>query len=90
MRQDRADELYNRAEAILDDAAIGFGEPILWHLALRRHVDAMLALADRVFGGKASDPFSGQGLERRAPLGVGPRRAASGHALLQSGRYGRL
>jgi hypothetical protein len=75
MNQRRADQLYERAEEILDGHRNGFGEPILWHLALRRHTDAMLALASRVSEGKPADPFSRKGLERRAFL-LGAERAA--------------
>jgi len=75
MDHERADRLYERADAILDGLRNGFGEPILWHLALRCHTDAMLALASRVSEGKATDPFSRRGLERRA-FRLGSERAA--------------
>jgi hypothetical protein len=66
MDEARADRMYERADAILDGQRNGHGEPILWHLALRRHVDGMLALAGRLAAGRAADPFSGTGLARRA------------------------
>lgn len=76
MKNDCHDRLYDRASMILDGAGNGFGEPILWHLALRRHTEAMLALAGRVSSaGKPADPFSQQGLERRA-FRLGNKRAA--------------
>jgi hypothetical protein len=41
MSNDRHDRLYDRAITILDGGGNGFGEPILWHLALRRHTEAI-------------------------------------------------
>ena len=53
--------------AILDGAGIGMGELILWHLALRRHADPILALAARLRRqGKTAEAFSPDGLEHRA------------------------
>jgi hypothetical protein len=69
----RNQRLYERADAILDGRAIGFGEPILWHLALRKFGPAMLVLADRLTRtgsrhelGRVSDPFSPAGMTYRA------------------------
>lgn len=75
MNQEYADQLYKRADAILDGYRNGWGEPILWHLALRRHTDAMLALAIRISDGKVFDPFSRSGLGRKA-FRLGSKRAA--------------
>lgn len=63
----KLDSLWRRAWAIRGDHASGLYIPILWHLALRRHADAMLNLAD-TFGkaGRLSDPFSQSGLSYRA------------------------
>jgi len=63
----RHGRLYDRASRILEGRGNGFGEPILWHLALRRHTEAMLWLASVIDprGGPA-DSFSQAGLERRA------------------------
>jgi hypothetical protein len=80
MNAERTDALYDRAIEILDGRHRGLGEPILWHLALRRHADAMLALATRVSDGKASDSVSRSGLERRA-FRLGSARAAQ-HAAM--------
>jgi len=56
-----------RAFAILDGKANGIGMPVLHHLALRGMKDAMVALAYHQSGaGRFSDPFSPQGLCRRA------------------------
>ena len=69
----RNQRLFARAEAIFEGKAIGFGEPVLWHLALRRHAPAMLALANRYTQmgsrselGRMSDPFSPVGMTYRA------------------------
>lgn len=67
MEPSSEDRLYERAMTILDGGGVGMGEPILWHLALRRHADAMLALAARLGRqGKTADAFSPDGLEYRA------------------------
>ena len=52
----KLDRLYNRAEAILDGKANGFGMPILRTLAHRRHGPSMLSLAARqTEGGKRGE-----------------------------------
>ncbi|WP_156681109.1 hypothetical protein [Sphingomonas profundi] len=77
----RQDRLYDRASAILDGNAVGLGEPMLWHLALRRHTEAMLALSGRIRpAGKPADPYSQIGLERRA-FRLGNERAAQNLAM---------
>jgi hypothetical protein len=65
----------------------GLWLPIMWHLALRGHTDAMIELAswlsddnNRSSLGKASDPFSAAGLYRRAYL-KGNARAAQHMAM---------
>jgi hypothetical protein len=69
----RNQRLFERAEAVLDGNAVGFGEPVLWHLALRKFGPALLVLADRYTQsgsrtelGKTSDPFSPAGMTYRA------------------------
>ena len=69
----RNQRLFERAEAILDGNAVGFGEPVLWHLALRRFGPAMLVLANRYTQcgsrrelGRLSDSFSPVGMTYRA------------------------
>jgi hypothetical protein len=69
----RNERLFARAEAILEGKAVGFGEPVLWHLALRKHAPAMLVLANRYTQtgsrrelGRMSDPFSPIGMTYRA------------------------
>lgn len=63
----RADKLYALAFERLDRRRPGFGMPILWHLALRRHSDAMIALSSYLEApGPISDPFSAAGLAYRA------------------------
>ena len=70
---DKLDRLFNRADAILDGRACGFGEPILRHLALRKYGPAMLSLACRETAsgdladlGRVSDAHSPAGLMYRA------------------------
>jgi len=69
----RADKLYLRALNIREAHACGLWEPIMWHLALRGHVNAMVDLAHWLSEsnthrslGIASDAFSAAGLYRRA------------------------
>jgi TPR repeat protein len=69
----RADRLYARAWAIKDRKANGFWLPILQHLALHGHQDAMVTLADWYAGdsslgscGTFMDGYSAAGLYRRA------------------------
>jgi len=79
---DRAERLYERATAILDGKANGFGEPILWHLALRRNPAAMIDLANRLSCsnqlsdlGRTGDAWSAAGMYHRA-YRMGEHRAA--------------
>jgi hypothetical protein len=72
-REARLERLYVRACAILDGLANGFGEPILWHLALRCYTPAMVMLANRLSGaetraglGRPGDGFSAAGMYYRA------------------------
>lgn len=86
MRTEQQDRLYDRASSILEGGGNGFGEPILWHLALRRHTDAMLSLAGRLDPwGKPADPFSQRGLERRA-FRLGNERAGQHLAMTHFNR----
>ena len=69
----RLERLFVRAEAIREGRSNGLGEPILWHLALRKYGPAMLEVASRATRsgtrselGRPSDPFSPFGLMRRA------------------------
>ena len=66
----RLTRLYTRAVDIQDGKAKGFWLPIMWHLALRGHTDAMIQLANWYSSDKSlgatSDPFSPAGLYRRA------------------------
>ena len=70
---DKLDKLFLRAEAIFDGRSNGLGEPILWHLALRRYGPAMLEIACRATRsgkrselGRLADPCSPAGLMYRA------------------------
>jgi len=79
---DRAERLYERATAILDGKGNGYGEPILWHLVLRRHPAAMIDVANRLsFSnllsdlGRTADPWSAAGMYYRA-YRMGEHRAA--------------
>ncbi|HEY6814724.1 MAG TPA: hypothetical protein VI168_04210 [Croceibacterium sp.] len=70
---DRQDKQFVRAEAILEGRCNGLGEPILWHLALRRYGPAMLSLAcratqtgSRTALGRVRDAFSPAGMMYRA------------------------
>jgi hypothetical protein len=82
----RTDRLYRRALEIREAHAHGFWVPIMQHLALRGHVEAMVDLADWYSGsdgnslGIASDSFSAAGLCRRA-YRKGDARAARNLAL---------
>jgi hypothetical protein len=69
----RNERLFERAEAILDGNAVGLGEPVLWHLALRKFGPAMLELANRSTQtgtrrelGRTSDAFSPAGMTYHA------------------------
>jgi hypothetical protein len=76
--ESKKDRLFWRAQAILEGRGIGSGEPILWHLALRRHGLSMLEIAGRATWngsrselGRPADPISPAGLMYRAyRLGV--------------------
>ena len=82
----KADRLYDKGSAILHGQSVGFWMPIMWHLALRGHVDAMIELANwfsdddsaKSFGTPA-DPFSAAGLYCRA-YRKGDARAAGNAA----------
>ena len=72
-REARLERLYVRAFEILDGRANGFGEPILWHLALRRYTPALVMLANRRSEsetraglGRLGDGFSAAGMYHRA------------------------
>lgn len=78
----RADRLYERAMFIRDGRRRGLWLPIIWHLALRGHTDAMIDLAAWFSGdnhwsslGSPADTFSAAALYRRA-LRKGNARAA--------------
>lgn len=67
------DRLYLKALSIRHERGVGLWMPIMWHLVLRGHDDAMVELADWFSGkdtanevGKASDAFSAAGLYYRA------------------------
>jgi TPR repeat protein len=73
MTRETAERLYQRAVDIREGNANGHWVPIMWHLALRRHPDAMIDLAhwfsegNRLADlGAAKDSFSAAGLYRRA------------------------
>lgn len=69
----RADRLYANGLRIRHQHAVGLWLPIMRHLAMRGHVDAMIELADwysegdatQAFG-KPADSFAAAGLYRRA------------------------
>jgi hypothetical protein len=72
-RDKRFEEMYARAEAILEGRRNGRGLPILQHLALRQYGPAMLGLARRATEegrrselGRICDPYSPAGLMYRA------------------------
>lgn len=84
---DEAERLYQRALAIREIRTGGLWLPIMWHLALRGHTDAMIELANWCsYGnslqalGRASDRFSPAGLYRRA-YRQGDARAAQHMAM---------
>jgi hypothetical protein len=67
------ERLYLKALNIIHERSVGLWIPIMWHLALRGHTGAMVALADwlspdnsRKSLGKTSDRFSAAGLYYRA------------------------
>jgi hypothetical protein len=69
----RQDKLFLRAQLIFGGMVNGLGEPILWHLALRRYGAAMLEIANRRMRsgsrkdlGRIQDPSSPIGLTYRA------------------------
>ncbi|RYY42562.1 MAG: hypothetical protein EOP59_09735 [Sphingomonadales bacterium] len=79
--------LYAKAQQILHERRVGLWMPIMWHLALRGHTDAMIELADRFSDdnslkafGAPSRPFSAAGLYRRAAR-KGDARAARNAAM---------
>ncbi|MES2443447.1 MAG: hypothetical protein V4574_11505 [Pseudomonadota bacterium] len=53
----RNERLYVRALDIIDGRRNGFGEPILWHLALRGYGPAMIFLATRLSGAGTRSEF---------------------------------
>ncbi|TZG27600.1 hypothetical protein [Sphingomonas montanisoli] len=82
MNPAKAEALYLRALKIREDRRGGLWLPIMWHLALRRHADAMIELADWLSHdnrldafGRCADAFSAAGLYRRA-FRAGDARAA--------------
>jgi hypothetical protein len=81
------DRLYVKALSIRYERGVGLWVPIIWHLALRGHVGAMIELADWFSGGdsvrevgKTFGAFSAAGLYYRASR-KGDPRAASNMAL---------
>ncbi|MEG3176101.1 hypothetical protein U1872_07665 [Sphingomonas sp. RB3P16] len=81
------DRLYLKGLAIRDRQRVGLWQPIMWHLALRGHVGAMIELADWFSDddsissvGKSADPFCAAGLYRRA-YKKGDARAARNAAM---------
>jgi len=64
----REDRLFQRAQRILEGQANGFGEPILWHLALRGYGPAMLDLAGR-YTQTGSSSELGRLQDRNSPIG---------------------
>ncbi|WP_157219941.1 hypothetical protein [Flavisphingomonas formosensis] len=80
---DRAERLYLKAMQIREEHKPGRWAPILWHLAMRRHTEAMIDLAcwfcdtDKWPGrlGAQADSFSPAGLYYRA-FSLGNARAA--------------
>ena len=69
----RLDRLYDRALHIREHRSGGLWMPIIWHLALRGHTDAMIDLAAWFSDdngptslGMPSDTYSAAGLYRRA------------------------
>lgn len=84
---ERAEKLYMRGLEIRDKRSVGLWLPIMWHLALKGHLGAMIELASW-FGddnslrscGSAADAFSASGLYRRA-YRKGDARAAQHMAM---------
>ncbi len=73
----KLDRLYDKAEAILEGKAIGLGEPILWHLALRHYGPATLAIANRkTWNGRRSE--LGRTSDAHSPIGMMYRAYRSG------------
>ena len=88
----RLDALYDRSLRIRDRRSVGLWLPIIWHLTLKGHTDAMIDLAawfsgdnDRLSLGKPSDNFSAAGLYRRA-FRKGNARAAQHMAMAHFNR----
>jgi TPR repeat protein len=80
--QFKNDKLYLKALRIQEGKAGGLWMPIMWHLALRGHTDAMIELASWFSGsgylkdlGSAADKFSAAGLYRNAYRAGNPRAA---------------
>lgn len=66
----KRDSLWKRYWSIKDHHGVGLCEPILWHLALRGDLSAMVTLADGVpTEGRILDRFSRAGLYYRAHQG---------------------
>lgn len=66
MDESIAEQLYRRAWDRLDGRAVGCGEPILRHLALRNYAPALVALSHMAAPGRLTDTFSSEGLAYRA------------------------
>lgn len=63
----KQDALWKRYWSIRDDHGVGLCEPVLWHLALRGDLTAMVTLADNFSSeGRILDRFSRAGLYYRA------------------------
>jgi hypothetical protein len=85
--REKFDRMYERAERILEGHGNGFGEPILWHLALRKYGRAMLDIANRATRsgkradlGRIADAFSPAGMIYRA-FRLGEPNAAQNMAM---------
>jgi hypothetical protein len=92
----RMDRLYNRALRIRERRTGGLWMPIIWHLALRGHTDAMIDLAawfshdnGSTSLGTPADGFSAAGLYRRA-FRKGDARAAQHMAMAHFNRNNML
>ena len=66
---DRYEDMFWRAEAILEGKGVGFGEPKLWYLAMRGYGPALLSLAAR-YTSKGKRAEMGRLSDRFSPLGM--------------------